>query len=196
MPFDAAIEGIAALLSPLPVTWGFCGGWAIDLFLNRITRSHKDVDVTVMRADQRIVFDYLRQRGWILEKAVDGSLIPLMENELLVLPIHTVWCRNDHFQPDFLEILLNEYEGNHFVFRRNRLIQYPLNNAFLISPPGFPILAPEIALLYKSNNHQDAENRQDFQSALPALNSERKQWLAQALFTLSPEHEWLNHLNR
>lgn len=194
MPFDAAIESIAALLSPLSVTWGFCGGWAIDLFLNRITRSHKDVDVAIMRTDQGIVFDFLRQRRWILEKAVDGSLIPLKENELLLLPIHTVWCRNAHSQPDFLEILLNEYEGDQFLFRRNRSIRYPLNKAFLTSPSGFPILAPEIALLYKSNNLQDAENRHDFQSALPAVNTERKRWLAQALHTLSPEHEWLNDL--
>lgn len=194
MLFDAAIESIAALLSPLPVTWGFCGGWAIDLFLNRITRSHKDVDVAIMRADQQIIFDFLRQRGWALEKAVDGSLIPLKENELLELPIHTIWCRNACSQPDFLEILLNEHEGDHFLFRRDRLIRYPLNKAFLISPSGFPILASEIALLYKSNNLHDAENRHDFQSALPALNTERKRWLAQALRTLSPEHEWLNGL--
>lgn len=194
MPFDAAIEGIAALLSPLSVTWGFCGGWAIDLFLNRVTRPHKDVDVAILRSDQRIVFNFLRQRGWVLEKAVDGSLIPLKENELLVLPIHTIWCRNIHFQPDFLEILLNEYEDNHFLFRRNRSIQYPLNKAFLISSSGFPILAPEIALLYKSNNILEAENRHDFQSALSALSTERKQWLAQALRTLSPEHEWLHDL--
>ena len=195
MPVDDAIESIAALLSPLPVTWGFCGGWAIDLFLNRITRPHKDVDIAIMRTDQRIVFDFLRQRGWILEKVVDGSLIPLKEDELLMLPIHTVWCRNACSQPDFLEILLNEHEGNHFLFRRNRSIQYPLNKTFLISPAGFPILAPEIALLYKSNNLQDAENRHDFQSALLALNTERKQWLAHALRTLSPEHEWLKNLS-
>ena len=194
MPFDAAIESIAALLSPLPVTWGFCGGWAIDLFLNRITRPHKDVDVAILRADQCTVFNFLHQRGWALEKAVDGSLIPLKEHELLVLPIHTVWCRNIRFQPDFLELLLNEHEGNHFLFRRNRSIRYPLNQAFLISPSGFPILAPEIALLYKSNNLQDAENRSDFQFVLPALNTERKQWLAQALHILSPTHEWLHDL--
>ena len=194
MPFDAAIEGIATLLSPLSVTWGFCGGWAIDLFLNRITRPHKDVDVAILRADQSIVFDFLRQKDWTLEKAIDGSLSPLKENDLLVLPIHTIWCRNAHFQPDFLEVLLNEYEGSHFLFRRNRSIQYPLSKAFVISSSGLPILAPEIALLYKSNNILEAENRHDFQTALPALSTERKQWLAQALRTLSPEHEWLYNL--
>lgn len=195
MPLDTAIESIAALLSPLPITWGFCGGWAIDLFLNRITRTHKDVDVAILRTDQRIIFDFLCQRDWILEKAVDGSLIPLKQNEFLTLPIHTVWCRNARSQPDFLEVLLNESEGNQFLFRRNLSIQRPLNQAFLISQSGFPVLAPEIALLYKSSNLQDAENSHDFQSALAALNAERRQWLAQALHTLSPGHEWLKDLH-
>ena len=194
MPLDIAIESIATLLSPLPVTWGFCGGWAIDLFLNRITRSHKDVDVAILRDDQHIVFDFLRQRGWILEKAMDGGLIPLKEDEFLTLPIHTVWCRNIDSQPDFLEVLLNEREGDQFLFRQNRSIQRPLNLAFLISPSGFPILAPEIALLYKSKSLKDAENCQDFQSALTALNTESRQWLVQALHTLSPDHEWLKEL--
>ena len=35
MPFDPAIEVMAKLLMPLPITWGFCGGWSIDLFVNR-----------------------------------------------------------------------------------------------------------------------------------------------------------------
>ena len=61
MPFVPAIESIATLLTPLPITWGFCGGWAIDLFLNRITRSHKDVDIAILRTDQHLVFDFLQQ---------------------------------------------------------------------------------------------------------------------------------------
>jgi hypothetical protein len=77
MPFDPAIESIAALLTPLSITWGFCWGWAIDLFLNRITRVHKDVDVAILRTDQRLVFDFLRQRDWTLEQEVDGKLLTL-----------------------------------------------------------------------------------------------------------------------
>lgn len=49
MLFDPVLEQIATLLSPLPITWGFCGGWAIDLALNHITRPHKDVDVAILR---------------------------------------------------------------------------------------------------------------------------------------------------
>src|SRR6266849_3978301 len=192
--FDSALESIATLLTHLHITWGFCGGWAIDLFLNQITRPHKDIDVAILRTDQHMVFDLLRKRGWTLEKAVDGALIPFQEDEFLLLPVHTVWCRHVHYQPDFLEILLNESEGDQFLFRRDRSIRYPLNKAFLISPPGFPILAPEIALLYKSNDLERAENQWDFQHTLPMLDAEGRQWLAEALRKISLEHEWLKEL--
>jgi len=155
MPFDPALESIAALLVPLPIMWGFCGGWAIDLFLNRITRSHKDVDVAMLRADQRLVFDTLRQRDWTLEKEVDGKLFPFREDEFLTLPIHTIWCRKTGCYPDFLEILLNESEGDQFLFRRDRSIRSLLRETFLSSASGFPVLAPEIVLLYKSGQPLD-----------------------------------------
>jgi Aminoglycoside-2''-adenylyltransferase len=194
MPFDPAIESIAALLTPLPIIWGFCGGWAIDLFLNRITRVHKDVDVAILRTDQRLVFDFLRRRDWTLNQVVDGKLLPFQEDEVLTLPIHTIWCRNKGYHPDFLEILLNESERDKFLFRRNRSIRSQLNKVFLSSASGFPVLAPEVVLLYKSNQPLDTGNWLDFQSALPLLNTQRIQWLIQALYKISPEHEWLKYL--
>jgi len=129
MPFDPAIESITTLLSPLAMTWGFCGGWAIDLFLNRITRSHKDVDVAILRTDQRFIFDFLRHQGWVLEQAVDGQLHPFQQDEFLTLPVHTIWCRKAGYYPDFLEVLLNESEGEQFVFRRDRSIRCRLDEA-------------------------------------------------------------------
>ena len=81
MSFTTALAPVAELFTPLAITWGFCGGWAIDLFLDRPTRPHKDVDVAILRSDQLHVFAGLRRRGWRLEKAVDGRLIPLAEDE-------------------------------------------------------------------------------------------------------------------
>ena len=193
MPFDLAIESIATLLIPLPIKWGFCGGWAIDLFLNHITRLHKDVDIAILRTDQRLIFDFLHQRGWTLEQAVDGKLIPIQEGEILTPPVHTIWCRNAGTHPGFLEVLLNESEGDQFLFRRDHSIRCPLNQAFVTSPSGFPILAPEITLLYKSKALSPI-GHSDFQAVLPLLDAPRRQWLAQALRKLSPGHEWLNNM--
>lgn len=194
MPFDPSIESIAALFTPLPIIWGFCGGWAIDLFLDRTTRPHKDVDIAILRGDQRVVFDFLRQKDWTFEQAVDGKLLPFHRDEFLLQPVHTIWCRNTQARPDFLEVLLNESERDQFLFRRDPSIRYPLNEAFMLSPSGFPNLAPEIALLYKAGHPQRAENQKDFQSVLPGLNAQRRQWLTGALNKLYPEHEWLKVL--
>ena len=194
MPFDLVLESIATLLSPLEMTWGFCGGWAIDLFLNRFTRSHKDVDIAILRRDQHLLFAFLRQRGWALEQAVDGKLHPFEEDEFLRLPVHAIWCRKAEARPDFLEVLLNESDRDQFVFRRDPRVRCRLNEAFVLAPSGLPILAPEIALLYKSNALSSPENGLDFQWALPQLNAQRRRWLAEALGMLSLTHPWLNDL--
>jgi hypothetical protein len=192
--FAEALAPVVALFAPLPLTWAFCGGWAVDLFLDRGTRAHKDIDIAVLRADQLHVFDYLRRHGWRLEKAVAGSLIPLAENEETTLPVHTIWCRKEQAQPDFIEILLNESQDDQFLFRRDRTLRCPLRDAFLHAPGGLPILAPQIVLLYKSAHPELVENQADFQAVLPVLDLPRRQWLAQALSRLAPGHAWLRHL--
>ena len=44
----------------LHVSWSN-GGWALDLFLERVTRVHHDVDVVVDRADQLALREQLSQ---------------------------------------------------------------------------------------------------------------------------------------
>ena len=34
------------------------------LFLNRVTRPHKDVDFVILRKDQNVIQKYLSSRGW------------------------------------------------------------------------------------------------------------------------------------
>jgi hypothetical protein len=43
------------------------GGWALDLFLDRETRRHDDLDVALLRRDQGAPHDHLR--GWDLRYA-------------------------------------------------------------------------------------------------------------------------------
>jgi hypothetical protein len=45
-------ERVGALLAELQCPWYICGGWALDLYLNCVTREHKDVDIAVARSDQ------------------------------------------------------------------------------------------------------------------------------------------------
>ena len=185
---------IAALLAGFDRPWFFCGGWAIDLFLGRVTRPHKDVDVALLRSDQLAMQTYLLARGWTLEKAVGGRLIRWAGGEFISLPVHTVWCRNTTHRPDFLELLFNEVEGDRFLFRRDRSIALPREQMALRSVAGLPILAPEIVLLYKAKSSDQPEYSADFAAVLPALDADRCDWLHAGLSKLHLGHPWLEQL--
>jgi hypothetical protein len=171
--------------------WAVCGGWAIDLFLNRVTRPHKDVDFALLRRDQLIIQEYLLSRGWTLEKAVSGELVPWPKGEWIDLPIHTVWCRNPSESPDFIELLFNEVDEVNFYFRRDSSITLPLEKMIILSASRIPILAPEIVLLYKSKNVETSPYVGEFKKVLPSLSTETRDWFAAALKTLYTDHVWL-----
>ena len=186
------VRRVGALLGDLRCEWYVCGGWALDLFLGRVTRTHKDVDVAVARRDQLDVQGYLRRRGWELEKAARGRLSPWEEGEELRLPLHGVWCRNEAHDPDFFELLLNEIDDETFRFRRDPTVTLPRARMSLRSPSGLPVLAPEIVLLYKSNSPEEYGG--DFANAAPALSRESRAWLKRALDRVSPGHAWARKL--
>lgn len=184
----------AHTMRDFPYSWCICGGWAIDIFLKRVSRVHKDVDIAIWRRDQLALRSYLIARNWTLEKAVAGQLFAWLNNEFIELPVHTIWCRNSSNNPNFIEILFNEVNDNYFLFRRALNITYPLESAIITSELGIPILAPEIVLLYKAKNASNKENQHDFEVTLPYLNDVQSAWLKDALLELHPNHEWLDQL--
>jgi hypothetical protein len=185
---------IAALMADYPHPWAICGGWSIDLFLGNVSRTHKDVDVAVLRRDQLAAQSYLAARGWSLEVAHEGRLRPWQEGARIELPLHVVWCRNSNHDPNFVEILLNEADGDTFRFRRDQSLTLPLDRAFISSGSGLPVIAPELALLYKSANIYVEENAADFVTALPHLGLDRRAWLKSALERTQVSHPWLQLL--
>jgi hypothetical protein len=188
----AEVQQVGSLFASLPCRWFVCGGWALDLFLNRVTRTHKDVDIAIARNDQLIVRDYLRRRGWGFERVVNGALAPWADDEWLTLPAHAIWCKNDGHTPGFVELLLNEIEGEQFRFRRDQSITLARGRMSFQSLSGLPALAPEIVLLYKSNDPEDSEA--DFQNTVESLSGESRNWLKSALHVLFARHAWADRL--
>lgn len=43
----------------------FIGGWAVDLWVGRLTRPHDDIDVLVWRHDEASVHEVLQGAGWV-----------------------------------------------------------------------------------------------------------------------------------
>lgn len=190
-----SLNSVCALMSKCDVSWAVCGGWAIDLFLGHQTRAHGDVDVAVLREDQAHLYAFLAQLRWRIEIAHQGELNP-WRGERLELPRHGLWCTHQVHKPSFFEVLLNEHDGTHFVFRRAPTIRLELERALLCDASGVRILAPEIVLLFKSKQWEQDRHAHDFKVALPALSSRQRQWLREALSFLYEQHAWLDAIDR
>lgn len=185
----------AKVLDGYNLPWAVCGGWAIDLFLDRTIREHKDVDFAVLRTDQLILQEHLVSKGWTLEKAISGQLFPWQRNEWIDLPVHVIWCKNSNASPDFIELLFNEVKDGHFLYRNDLSITLSVERMIVTSSSGVPILAPEIVLLYKSRYPENPSSAADFKNASPRLSSSSCDWLAAALRKSNPDHPWLHVLS-
>ena len=189
-------ENVFHLLCDLPCLWGIAGGWAVDLFLDRVTRDHHDVEVALFREDQLILQQYLTCLGWSLEQVKSGAFYLWRRDEWLMPPIHEIWCRHPDRDIPQIEVLLNERNSGEFLFRRNPFIKMPVEQTFVRSAKGIPILAPEIVLLYKSKVSSEPKEQSDFAQLVGTLPPERRRWLLESLSVMDPRHEWLSALRK
>lgn len=172
-------------------TWFVAGGWAIDLYLEKVTRPHADIEIAIFRKDQLALHNHLE--GWRLQKLVHGELVAWLQDEFLELPIHEIHCFNEASDPQQIEVLLNETDGNEWIYRRNEKIRRPLANCYLVSKEGVKFLCPEVVLLYKSKN-PNAKDEQDFTGIIKYLDTERRGWLRDSITVCDARHHWLRHL--
>lgn len=184
-PLPPELAPVAALMRGFPAPWCIAGGWALDLFLGRVTRPHADVDLALFREDQTALQRHFVD--WEFRKAVEGELVDWPADEWLSLPIHEIHARRTHGEPSALEFLLNERDGNEWVFRRDPAVRLPVDRLILRSDAGLPILCPEVVLLYKSRNPRETDVR-DLKAGYAALSRERQQWLDAQLALVSPRH--------
>ena len=60
----AAVGSAASALEGAGLEHWFFGGWAVDLWVGRVTRDHDDIDVMVWRDDESRVHEALTEAGW------------------------------------------------------------------------------------------------------------------------------------
>ncbi len=163
------------------------GGWAIDLFLGRVTREHADVDLAVWRDQQ----ERLRQSlpGWTFVVADAGVLRPWAAHDRLELPLHEIHATH---VGEHLEFLLNDRTDHSWTYRRDLNISRHLSLATR-ERARIPYLSPEIVLLYKAKALRRSDEL-DLRAALPHLEPEPRHWLYHAIARSSPAHPWLVYL--
>lgn len=190
---------VARLMHTFKHPWFIAGGWAIDLFLGRVTREHADVEIAVFREDQ--ISLQMLLRPWKLTKVVPGKMDanglkaagevkPWSVGEFVELPIHELYAERAEGEVTKLEVLLNETHGDRWAYRRNPAVTLPLKSAGLKSRLGPPILAPEIVLLYKAK-HLREHDQADYDATYTSMTFAQRQWLKKAVATCHPGHAWV-----
>jgi hypothetical protein len=185
-PFEAV-----PLLSPIRTPWWIAGGWALDLYLGKVTRSHKDLDIGIFRKDAAIVHAALP--GWEFFEARDGVLSRLAVGDAPRAEVNSLWCKRANAAQWELELMLDACDGEFWVFRRDARITYPLSSAIRRNPEGIAYLAPEIQLLYKARATR-AQDQADFDHVAPHLDRDARTWLRDSLMSTGPEHAWFSIL--
>lgn len=176
-----------ALFRDLEVRWWVAGGWALDLYLGRQSRPHKDLDIGIQRRDAGVLIAALNE--WEFFEAKDGQLYgPITDKPRA--DINSLWGRPAGADRWVLELMLDESAGDDWVFRRNHTIRRPFWLAIRAGPDGLPYIAPEIQLLYKANRRR-SEDEADFELVRPYLTEEAADWLRSALTALDLNHSWL-----
>lgn len=182
------------VFSEIPIKWGIAGGWALDLHLGKQSRDHSDIDVIIKREDQLIAYEYLK-RDWMLYKAKDGNLM-LWEDGEFLKSTNDVWVSKYKNSPWLFQIMLIDSEEGNWIYRRKKSIKKSMDEIILRSSDKIPYLKPEVQLLYKAGSSQvRKKDYDDFQTILPFLTLQEKEWLKLSLAEQFPEgHEWVKYI--
>jgi hypothetical protein len=166
------------------------GGWALDLFADRIRRAHSDVDVLVLAHDLDHVANTFTSPRPVIQHPETGERRPWGHGEQLEFGPHALVFPDDN-HPCPIQILLATSDADQWVYPRGRgTIRKPLAEITLTSPGGVPYLAPEIVLLFKSRGARPKDN-DDFAEVANLLDARRRRWLLDRIAPRYPDHPWL-----
>jgi GrpB-like predicted nucleotidyltransferase (UPF0157 family) len=188
------VEAVANELKAFPHAWYISSGWALDLFLGRVTRVHHDVDVVIARPDQLALQQYMTTRGWKFVTPFQKRLEPWPLHMYLEMPRHQAHAHRDDA---FIDFLLGEIGSGVWRYRREPAVIRAVDRMHLSTDQGIPFLAPELVLLFKSRNTSSQErskDQADFERVYSHLEPERRAWLRWALLATNPTHPWIELL--
>jgi len=94
---NSDLERAVSLMRDFHAPWAIAGGWALDLFIGRESRSHADIDIAILRADQQQLRAQISGR---VEKGVEGQLAEWSPTEELTMPVHEVHAVWSHLHDE------------------------------------------------------------------------------------------------
>lgn len=202
-------------LSNQQFEYAFCGGYAIDLFLNYESRKHGDIDIFAYWKDRDKIILYMQSLGFEAYEMLGGGKAHHITDINVQMKIkRNIFCckkdcelvklsktnENDIYNIDFfhigqsklnfIEFLFNDKTDTELLYARNHAVKRKLEDAILFNNE-IPYLAPEICLLYKSTDTEREGYQQDYDLAIRKMNKEQIEWLSKTINFLYPEgHKW------
>ena len=188
----AAVDAVADVMRGFPHPWWVAGGWAVDLFVGRVTREHGDIEIGAFRDTQRALHAHLGR--FKLFKAVDGAFVPWdAATEDIVPPVFQIQATHESLPGEDLQVFLDDRDGGRWICRRNVAITRPVDDV-TFSARAVRALRPEIQLLFKAKHFELAKNERDFSLVAPLLTSEQRSWLKESTAATHPGHPWIGRL--
>ncbi len=168
--------------------WGVVGGWAIDLYLGRVTRHHADLEIAVPAHTFQLIAAEFPDLEW--DVVGDGLLWPYPE---ALDDFHQTWLRDPASGSFLLDVFRERHDDTTWAYRRDPTITLPYAEAYLQAENGLRYLAPEVVMLFKAKL-QRPKDQQDFDTVLPALDEQQRARLRTWLERTEPSHLWLDAL--
>jgi hypothetical protein len=171
---------VKTIMNKFGFPWFIAGGWAIDLFLNKETRVHDDIEIGIYRRNQMQLYRYFDKykKYYINNRSRIGIHERLEWNkEYLRLPIHELYVECTGLE---IEVLLNERDDNKWMYRRNDQITLDEKKVICFSEDRIPYLCPEIVLLYKTKEMRN-KDIDDITNAIGKMDESQKKWFIDSI---------------
>lgn len=177
-------EELAHWLAAATMPWGIAGGWALDLWQGEISRLHSDIEISCFFADLPALLPLLEH--FEIAIARNKQLTVYEPGTALPPPPFSLWLRRHGETLWDFEIVAEAQLYGQWVYRREPSVRRRLDAVFTRSPSGWPIIAPEIQLLYKCKQPRD-KDLLDLAHYVPRLDEAARLWLRSAVAAAHPE---------
>lgn len=167
--------------------WCIVGGWALDLWHDKKTRAHDDLEFTILRDD----LDVFRRELSDMEfyTVNDGVLELLAADREPAMEIFQIWCFDRAAGCWRVDMMIEPGTDDSWVYKRDPQIRRSRTEMVALTADGIPYLNPSAVLLFKAK-HCRPKDEEDFANAVPKLPLSGCQWLRDCLERLHPDHEW------
>jgi hypothetical protein len=178
---------VAERLRDVEWPWGIAGGWALDEFLGRETRPHDDLEIAIPARRFRACQDRFDECEFHV--IADGLRWP--PDQPALDRTYQTWLFDPGPSVYRLDVFREPHDGDTWICRRAPDIRLPYAQVFETAAAGIPFLRPEIVLLFKAKQARP-KDVDDLVVTLPAMDSERRRWLLDALEQVHPGHAWID----